>query len=131
MTKAQEVRNRWLESSQTDLTTQAEKVFDWILNLIDADIQKGFFRPIEVCLFDDQHAIRTTDLSDTQYDLGSFLLRHQHPHWRLDLFLTLQKMIEKEDGYFVLLLSDTILYDAKCILLQVALFEQDETPNSH
>lgn len=117
MTKAQKVRNRRLESRQIALTTQAKKVFDWILDLIDADTQKGLFRPIEVCLFDKQHTILTTDLGykkGFEYFLDNFLLQHD---W-LDFFLTLKEVIEKEDGYTASLDPTATLYDTNLLLIR-------------
>lgn len=118
MTKAQEIRNRRLEKMQSDITAQAEKVFDWMLDLIDADTKKGYFGSIEVCLFADEHTIRTTDLNGkkgTEYDLSDILLQHD----RLALFSTLKKVVEQEDGFKAVLKPTATLWDSKCIIFQI------------
>lgn len=120
MTKAQEVRNRRLEKMRSDITAQAEKVFDWMLDLIDADTKKGYFGTIEVCLFDGQHTIKTTALSGkkgTEYELGDVLLKHD----RLAFFSTLKGVVEQEDGFKAVLKPDAILWDSKCIIFQIVI----------
>ena len=120
MTKAQEIRNRRLEKMQSDITAQAEKVFDWMLDLIDAHIQKGYFGSIEVCLFDGQHTIKTTALSGeegTEYELGEVLLQHD----RLAFFATLKRIVEQEDGFKAVLKPDAIFFDSKCIMFEIVI----------
>lgn len=117
MTKAQEIRNRRLEKMQSDITAQAEKVFDWMLDLIDADTQKGYFGSIEVCLFDGQNKIKTTALNGTEYDLGDVLLQHD----RLVFFSTLKKVVEQEDGFKAVLKPSATLWDSKAIIFQIVI----------
>ena len=120
MTKAQQIRNRRLEKMQSDITVQAKKVFDWMLDLIDANTERGFFGPMEVCLFDDQYTIKTTSLSgkkDTEYELCDFLLHHD----RLAFFSTLKKIVEQEDGFKANLQPDAIFWDSKCIMFEIVI----------
>ena len=118
MTKAQEIRNRRLEKRQNDITVQAEKVFDWILDLIDADTQKGYFGSIKLCLFDDQHTIKTTAFDGNTYDLGdTFFLQND----RLAFFSTLKQVVEQEDGFKAVLETSAIFYDEKAILFEVVI----------
>lgn len=120
MTKAQEIRNRRLEKVQNDITVHAKKVFDWMLDLINSDTQKGYFGPIEVVLFDDQSTIKTTALSGKkgiEYELGDVLIQHD----RLAFFSTLKKIIEQEDGFKVNFYPDALYYDSKCIRFQIVI----------
>lgn len=120
MTRAQEVRNRRLEKIQSDITAQAEKVFDWMLDLIDAHTKKGYFGSLEVCLFDNQYIIQTTDLSGkkgTEYNLRNVLLQHD----RLAFFSTLKKVVEQEDGFKAVLRPNAVLYDVNCIVFQIVI----------
>lgn len=116
MTKAQEIRNRRLEKMQSDITAQAEKVFDWMLDLIDADTKKGYFGSIEVCLFDGQNKIKHTDFN-SEYDLGNVLLQHD----RLAFFSELKQVVEQEEGFKAILKPSATLWDSKCIILQIVI----------
>lgn len=120
MTKAQEIRNRRLEKIQSDIIAQAEKVFDWMQDLIDADTKKGYFGPIQVCLFDNEHIIQTIDLSGkkgSEYDLGDFLLNHD----RMVFFSTLKKVVEQEEGFKATCFPNAILWNSKCIIFQIVI----------
>lgn len=120
MTKAQEIRNRRLEKMQSDITAQAEKVFDWMLDLIDANTQKGYFGPIEVVLFNGQSTIKTIALSGkkgTEYELGDVLIQHD----RFAFFSKLKEIIEQEDGFKVNFYPDASYYDSKCISFQIVI----------
>ncbi len=120
MTKAQEVRRRRLDAIQKDITAQAEKVFDWILDLIDANTQKGHFGMVEVCLFEGQDIIKTTNFNGkkgTEYDLGFFLLLHD----KLELFEKLKEVVDKEEGFKSVLKPNATLYDSKAIIFQVVI----------
>lgn len=120
MTKAQSIRNRRLEKIQNDITAQAEKVFDWMLDLIDADTKQGYFGPIEVVLFDVQDTIKYFDLNGekgSEYELSDFFLQHD----RLNFFSTLKKVVEQEDGFKAILKPDAILWDSKCIIFQIVI----------
>ena len=118
MTKAQEVRNRRLEKMQGDITEQAKKVFDWILDLMDTDTQKGYFRSIKVCLFYDQHTIKLASLDGPTYPLSNtFFLQHD----RLAFFSTLQQIVEQEEGFSAILEPSAIVYDEKAILLEIVI----------
>ena len=117
MTKAQEVRVKRLEKRQSDLTSQAEKVFDWILDLMDADTEKGYFGSITVCLFDGQNQIKTIALNGTEYDLTEVLLKFD----RLAFFSKLKEVVEQEEGYKAILKPSTIFYDSKAILFEIVI----------
>lgn len=118
MTKAQEIRNKRLEKMQSDITAQAEKVFDWMLDLIDADTKKGYFGSIKVYLFDGEHTIKTTPFGDRTYNLGdTFLLQHD----RLAFFSTLKQVVEQENGFKAVLEPSAIFYDEKAILFEVVI----------
>ncbi len=118
MTKAQEVRGRRVEAIQKVLPAQAEKIFDWILDLIDTDTKRGFFCEVEVCLFNDQSIIKTTDLSGnegTEYDLECNLL----PHDKLELFKKLKEIVDNEEGFKAVLKPNTIIGNSEAIIFQV------------
>ncbi len=120
MTKAQKVRSRRLEKLQNDITEQAKKVFDWILDLIDEDTTKGNFSPFKVCLFNDQSTIKTAELSGEKgksYELGDFLLQHD----RLEFFSTLKIIVEQEDGFNANFDTDAYWWGSKCILFEIVI----------
>ena len=117
MTKAQEVRSRRLEKRQSDLTTRAEKVFYWILDLMDADTEKGYYGSFMVCLFDGQEQIKSSTLNGTEYDLTEVLLKFD----RLAFFSKLKEVVEQEEGYKAILKPFTTFYDSKAILLEIVI----------
>ena len=120
MTKAQEVRTRRLKKMQSDITVQVQKVFDWMLDLIDADTKKGYLGSIEVCLFYDETKIRTSNLSGkegTEYELKDFFLQHD----RIEFFSALKKVVEQEEGFKASLNPDSTLWSSKCIIFQIVI----------
>ena len=117
MTKAQEVRGKRLEKRQSDLTTRAEKVFYWILDLMDADTEKGYYGSFMVCLFDGQEQIKSSTLNGKKYDLHEDLLKFD----RLEFFSKLEEIIDREEGYKAILKPFTTFYDSKAILLEIVI----------
>ncbi len=119
MTKAQEVRSRRLEKIQSDLTTEAKKIFDWILDLVDENTNTGHFLiPVKVCLFEGQSIIKDSSFNyDKEYDLSEILFKYN----RFELFTALKEVIDQEEGYSATLDTDAIFWDAKAIILEVVI----------
>lgn len=115
MTKAQQVRSRRLESIQNELTEEAKKVFDSILDLIDADTKKGHYGTIEVCLFYDQYELKTTGYCNKVYDLSTIL----HKFDRQQFFTILKEVVEQEEGFKAVIKTDATVWDSKAIVFQV------------
>ena len=96
MTKAQEVRQRRLDSIQAD-RDEVIKIFEWILDLLDKRTERKEYTPIEV--------------SNVGFDfLVSDGFRHQVSCNRLDctknIFDTIKDMFNNEEGYSAELFED-------------------------
>ena len=115
MTKAQQVRSRRLESRQNELTVETKRIFDWILDLIDADTKSGHYGSIKVCLFYDQDELRTTRLNNEAYDMSKILLKFD----RKQIFTKLKEVVEQEEGYKATVDTNATLWDSKAIVFQV------------
>ena len=116
MTKAQEIRTRRLEKLEKSMNTEAEKIFDWILDLMDADTERGYFGEFRVFLCYDQNEIKTGH-DDVKYDLSQVLLKYD----RVKLFTSLSKLIDKEDGFKADLNVNGTIWDEKAIILNVVM----------
>lgn len=114
MTKAQQIRSRRLMSIQKELTKEAEKVFDWILDLIDSNTIKGDYRAIEVFLFYDQYELRTKD-GKKSMDLSNIFLKFN----RKQFFTTLKEIIEQEEGFKVDINTEAMIWESKAISCKV------------
>ena len=119
MTKIQKIREKRLKKtsgSQNDITTQAEKVFDWLLDLIDDDTEREFFDSIEVDLFEDLCTIKITTLSG-KCEFDNFFLQYNVG----EFFSTLRKTIEQEDEFRVIPNLEDTSYDSKCTLFEIVI----------
>ena len=117
MTKAQEVRERRLEALKDDYFTEAEKIFSWILDLIDQDTEKKVYGTVSICIFEDESEINTMPLDGKAYQLNHFLSTHD----KLQLFSTLKELINKEEGYKVVdFRPNTTYYDVKAMTLEIS-----------
>lgn len=117
MTKAQEVRERRLEAIKNDYFTESEKIFSWILDLIDQDTKKKVYGTVSICIFEDESEINTMPVGKKAYQLSNFLLTHD----KLQLFSTLKDLIDKEEGYRVVNFQpNTTYYDVKAMTLEIS-----------
>ena len=114
MTKAQQVRSKRLEKIHKTDDAEAQKIFDWILDLMDADTKKGYLGPIEVFMWYDRFHIQTNHSSAT-YDLSKVHLEYD----RVTLFTKLYQLINKEDGFKATLAVNGTLWYEKAIVLNV------------
>ena len=113
--KAQKIRRERLEMLNQGITTEAEKIFDWILNLIDEDTKKKYFGSVAVCLFEGQTILKTKSLNGTEYDLTEALLRYD----KIKIFKSLKKVVESEKGFKAILKLNDTFYDSKAIIFEV------------
>ena len=116
MTKAQEIRSKRLEKFNISINAEAQKIFDWILDLMDADTERDYFGSCEVFLWYGQSKIQTNH-EDVEYDLTEVLLQYD----RVKLFNSLTKLIDKEEGFKADLNLDGNLWGEKAIILSVVM----------
>ena len=122
MTKAQEIRNKQLELVENDsefLTKQAEELFDWLLDLIDSDDRKKYFRQISLFCFygEDTISVLISDFIKQKYDLSKVLEKFS----RISFFKKLKEVIEKNEGYKAHIVDYTQFSDLDGILLLVVI----------
>lgn len=100
MTKAQEVRMNRLNAINT-LTRQAKEIFDWILDLIDADTQKETFEPINLYLNTSRVIVRFKNLDGGAREcLEHYALKGNLPEYSsIQLFTALKEVVEQEEGF--------------------------------
>ena len=114
--KAQEIRKNRKAMIDQEISAEAEKIFNWILDLIDADTEKNCFRDFKLYLFDDELTLRTEGLKGTEYNLNDFFLRHD----RIELFEVLKEIIEREEG-FTANFKRTKFWDYPCIMFKIVI----------
>lgn len=119
MTKAQKIRSKRLSALEKALESEAEKIFNWILDLMDADTKRGYFGPMEILLWYDQNGIKTPNngIQYTVYDLSEVLLKYD----RVKLFTVLDKLINEEDGFKSDLSLNAERWESKAIILKVTI----------
>lgn len=115
MTKAQEVRSRRLESLQNELSEKTEKIFDWILDLMDEETKKGKFGAIEVYIYYDQDELRFDMEGYYVYDLSKALQKFD----RKQIFSKLKEVVEREEGYTATLNTNAAVWDEPAITFKV------------
>lgn len=118
--KAQQVRSRRQKVKAEDLTTDAEGIFDWILDLIDADTKEKKFETVQVVLLKDQQTIKAIGYSSkecTEYNIGSVLRNHE----REKLFKKLKKIVDKEKGFKSDLKLNSTFWETKAIIFSVTM----------
>ena len=76
MTKAQEVRIRRLQKYKAAIAEEAQKIFDWILDLMDANTEKGYLGSLDVYLYYDEQEIKVKCQEKAKYNLAKVLLQY-------------------------------------------------------
>lgn len=117
MTKAQQVRIRWLQKYNAAINVEAQKIFDWILDLIDANTQKGYYGSLDICLYYGEDEIIVKCQEEAKYNLVDILLRYD----RKKIFTSLCNLINKEQGFVATLNLNDCYYDAKAITLSIVI----------
>ena len=115
MKKAQEVRSRRLESLKNELNVEAEKIFDWLLDLMDEKTKKGEYEAIEVYSFYDGDEIRCT--YGKTYNLSKLLKKYSITQ----VFFKLEEVVEREEGFVATLDFKATKWDSKAITLKVSI----------
>lgn len=76
---------------------EAEKIFDWILNLMEADNKNKKLRPIELRKYYGDHKLKALGFENETYELfENFLYPNEDK-----LFESLTKVITRENGFKV------------------------------
>ena len=117
MTKAQKIRSKRLKKLDEAINAEAEKIFDWILDLMDVNTEKGYFGGVDLFLWDDKSSIKELHNEEVTHDLTDVLLKYD----RNKLFTTLAKLIDNEEGYKVTLNLNAYIWESKAILLSVVM----------
>ena len=117
MTKAQEVRLERLKKRSEGITGEAEKIFNWILDLMDRDTKNGYYGSLAILLFDDQTIIKKATLDGEKYDVTKTLISYS----RQELFEKLLEVVNREDGFEGQLDLNARFYEEKCIMFMVVI----------
>ena len=120
MTKAQEVRRRRLEKRSEGLTTEAEKIFSWILNLMSEDTSEGYLGALNLILRADTTKIRKIEMlrkADETYDATSAILKYG----RFALLEELENIVNREDGFEGKFTPHDIYDDKEYIIFRVVI----------
>ena len=115
MTKAQQVRTRRLQKQDAAIKVEAQKIFDWILDLMDANTEKGYYGSLDIILYYGDHEIFPEGKEEEKYNLRDILLRYD----RRTLFNTLYNLINDEEGFVARLNLNDCYYDSKAITLSI------------
>ena len=115
MKKAQQVRTRWLQKYDAAINVEAQKIFNWVLDLMDANTEKGYFGSLDIFSYYDEHWIRVKCQKEAKYDLTDVLLQFD----RKKLFIALHNLINNEQGFVVTTNFDDIYYNSKAITLNI------------
>ncbi len=115
MTKAQEVRRRRLESLENELNVEAEKIFDWLLDLMDEKTKKGEYEAIEVYSFYDGDEIRYA--YEKTYNLSKLLRKYSISI----IYIKLKEVVEREDGFIATVDFKATKWDSKAITFKVGI----------
>ena len=101
-TKAQEVRKKGQQHNDQFITQQAQKIFDWILDLMDENLNKNYLGEITLSLKADGYAIRPLS-NEPSFSLLIFLSQYgtNAIRMRIPLFQQLKKIVEQEEGFEV------------------------------
>lgn len=80
-----------------NIISEAERVFDWILDLIDENTKRGYFVPLKVFLPYDGYEIQTIGIIGWKntYLLDSAVFEHG----RTEFFSTLKKVVERKKNF--------------------------------
>ena len=123
MTKAQQVRSRRLAKRSEGITAEAEKIFSWILDLMDEDTEKGYYGSLEIFLFGRDISSSIIIAKETpygpqyEYDATNAIFKYG----RYALFEELETIVNREDG-FVGKLTPYAKYDGvRCIMFNVVI----------
>lgn len=117
MTKAQEVRIRRLQKYKAAIAEEAQKIFDWILDLMDANTEKGYLGSLDVYLYYDEQEIKVKCQEKAKYNLAKVLLQYD----RVKLFTCLCDIINKEQGFLAKLNTKDCYYDSNAITLSIVI----------
>ncbi len=120
MSRAQKIRSERLEAINQTITTEAKKIFDWILELMDVDNKRGYFKPIKFCLFSDSTILRPieTGFHDTRkYDLTKAFTKCDV----MTLFVKLKDVVEQEEGFLMRLDLDATYCESKAIIFEIVI----------
>lgn len=115
MTKiAQEIRENRKKMIDQEISEEAEKIFNWILDLIDEDTKNKRFRDLNLYMRDDESTLSAEN--GTNYNLSNFLLRHD----RNRLFEVLKELIDSNEG-FTAKFTHTTFWDSPCIKFTIVI----------
>ncbi len=117
MTKAQEVRSRRLEKRSDGITAEAEKIFSWILDLMDEDTERGYNGSLEILLYDHETIIKKATLDGKEYDATEAVLKYN----RYTLFATLATVVKREDGFDGKFMPYARYEGRRCIMFNVVI----------
>lgn len=117
MKKAQQVRIRRLQKYNAAINVEAQKIFDWILDLMDANTEKGYYGSLDIFLYYGEDEINVKCQKEAKYNLVDILLRHD----RRNLFTTLCNLINNEHGFVARLNLNDCYYNIKAITLSIVI----------
>ena len=118
MTKAQQVRSRRMKAMEQDLKKETEKVFSWILDLIDKATDQDYFpHSIRMFLYENDYTLRPIGIKNQEYNLFEVFVKHG----REGFFKKLKKTIDQEEGYTAKLDLHTTYWDEKATILEVVI----------
>ena len=116
MTKAQQIRAKKNEMIDNEVKFQAEKIFDWLLDIFEKNIEKGEYEGIELLLFKGKCKI-LTGYEGVKYDLSGIISKYDE----VKIFKALSNLINCEEGYTAKLNLNNKIYDADVISLVVVI----------
>ena len=117
MEKAQQVRKRRLQKYDATVNVEAQKIFDWILDLMDADTESGYLGSLGIFSYYDEHEIRVKYQEKTKYNLTDVHLSFD----RKRLFSSLFNLVNNEQGFVATINFDDTYYDSKAITLNISI----------
>ena len=117
MTKAQKIRNERIKAININLEKRDQKVFDWILDLIDADTKNKNFLPIELYIFNEKGSVKfiAANAKNNEYSFDKQLIFCDI----LKFITKLKDVIEKEEGFYVFVEPDVYFGYSQNIILKV------------
>ena len=116
MIKAQQVRLRRLQKYNAAINVEAQKIFDWILDLMDANTEKGYYGSLDIFLYYGDHEINV-EQEKAKYNLVDILLRYD----RKKLFTSLCDLINKNQGFVADLNLNDYHHKSKAITLSISI----------
>ena len=101
------------------LTSEAEKLFDWIQNLIDSDDRKKYFGQVSLFCFygKDKISVLVSDFVKQKYDLSEVFEKFSP----IEFFKKLKEVIDQKEGYKTHIVDYTEFSDLDGILLLIVI----------